>query len=627
MAIIEQFEGQSIGKPGAYSFSQAQNNNSQLSADNVIFIVGEATLGAPGSVNGIQSFSSTQMSQLIKTYGSGPLVDDAQASCRVSKDPTVGGAGTILVWKTNHSTQANAVVNETTNSSPLLNLSDPAWGQPGDNLSITITAGSSGSQVNVTINEIGEPAIVLGQNPATPVLSVQYTGNGSAATLTISGASLAAKALTTSLTGQSDGSVNLNIMLANYSLSQLATYINMQSGYSATLLNPTQAAIQANILDPLAATSIKSSPLSLLQVQNEIVQLINGSGVLTAAIASVPVPGVPYLVTNKFLTGGALGGSANSDYAAGLAASLAQTYQQVVPAVAQDATADIGMLVTDPSSTYTIAAVQAALVAHLALRGSIKNRKEAQGITGFRSNTQAAAYTQAAEVGDQYVQMVIQDVLVSDINSNLTWKQPHVLAAMMAGYRLGVPVGTPLTHKYLNINGFGQYVNPATGLAGGDFNPDLNYDAAIAAGVTFLETASGGSRVVVDNTTYGIDESFVWNRGSVVEASIYAAQNVRSVAETYFVGNILPNGKVSGGKISGGGASSLKNVIRDELIALWTANVLATSIDAPQGFRDDNTFVVTVTGNTALVYVEIKPIQGLDFIFITFTLGQTMTTA
>jgi hypothetical protein len=624
--IYEQFAGQSIGKPGAYSVSQVSNSNgSQLNSDDTLFLIGESTIGAPGSVNGIQQFAAEDLSSLIATYGSGPLVDAAVAAIRVSKDPTVGGAGQIQIYKTNASLQATAVVNEATNTNPLLNLSDPAWGAPGNNISITIAAAAA-HQVNVTINILGQAAKVLGTNPATAVLSITYTGNGTAATATISGSTMANKTLTTALTGQSDSSVNLTIPLVNYTMSQLVTYINMQAGYTATLLDPTKAAVQANVLDPIAASSIKTSPLSLYRVQGEVVDLINGSNVLSAALATVPVVGLPYTVTNLFLTGGAQGGSTNTNFSTGLAASLAQTYNDVVPCISQDATADIALLATDPSSTYTIASVQAALTAHLALRGSIKNRKEAQAFTGFRSNTQAAAYAAAGAIGSQYVQMVMQDVLISDVNGNLTWKQPHVLAAMCAGYRLGTPVGTPLTHKYLNVNGFGQYVNATTGIAGGDFNPDLNYDAAIMAGVTFLETASGGSRIVVDNTTYGIDASFVFNRGSVMAASIYAAQNVRDVAETYFVGNILPNGKVSGGKISGGGASSLKNVITQELVALWNAQVLATSIDAPQGFNP-STFVVTVTGNTALVYVEIKPIQGLDFIFITFTLGQTTTTA
>lgn len=627
MSIIKQFAGASIRKPNAYSVSQQSNaNGSQLGTNDTIFIVGEAALGAPGSTEGIQQFAAEQLSSLVAKYGSGPLVDSALAAIRVSKDPTVGGAGQILVWKTNHSTQASADVNESTNTNPLLELVDPAWGSPGNNKSITIANGDSAKQKNVTINVLGSPSLVLGENPATPVLSIHYTGNGTAATATISGSTFANKALTTSLTGQSDSSVNLNITLANYTMSQLVAFINMQPGYAAVMLDATKAAIQSNNLDPIAATDIKTAALNFYRLQGEIVDLINGSNVISASLAATPVVGVPVNVTNLFLSGGAQGASANSDFGNGLAASLAQTYQQAVMAVSQDASADIAMLVTDPSSTYTISAVQAALAAHLALRGNVKNGKEAQGWTGFRSSTKSTAFAAAQAIGDAFVQMVMQDVLISDVNSNLTWKQPHVLAAMCAGYRLGVDVGEPLTHKFLNVNGFGQDVNPATGIAAGDFNPDLDYDAAIDAGVTFLESAQGGSRIVVDNTTYGIDESFVFNRGSVLEAAIYTAINVRQVVDINFIGKRLQNGKVTNGKLVGGAAQSLKAAIQQELIALWSANILGSSVDAPQGFRPD-TFVVTIQGNTASVQVEIKPIQGLDFVFIDFTLGDIQQTA
>jgi len=107
----------------------------------------------------------------------------------------------------------------------------------------------------------------------------------------------------------------------------------------------------------------------------------------------------------------------------------------------------------------------------------------------------------------------------------------------------------------------------------------------------------------------------------VVEAALYTAINVRQVAEEAFIGKRLQNGRVSGGKISGGAADSIKNLIRQELIALWTANILGTSSDAPQGFKDDSTFQVTVQGNTCYVSLECKPIQGLDYLLITFTLG------
>ena len=59
---------------------------------------------------------------------------------------------------------------------------------------------------------------------------------------------------------------------------------------------------------------------------------------------------------------------------------------------------------------------------------------------------------------------------------------------------------------------------------------------------------------------------------------------------------------------------------------LFNAKITSPSDDAPQGFVEDS-LIVTVTGNTAEVQVEVKPVQGLDFVFITFTLGETRQTA
>lgn len=622
MAITRTFGGQTLTRPGSYSISQQTNNSTQIGSNDTLLIVGEAAQGAPGSTSGIVQFAAEQMASLIATYGSGPIVDCALAATRPSKDPSVSGAGQILVWKTNASTQATASVNEATNTNPLLSLADPAWGSGGNNKSITIANGTDTThQKNITINVIGQAATVLGQNPATAVISIHYTGNASAATATISGSTLANKTLATTLTSPSDGSANLSIVLANYTVSTLVAYINAQTGYTAAVLDGTKAANPATDLDSISSTDIKTGTVSLYRLQQEIMALINTSGLITATLATTPVVGLPVNVTNKFLSSGALGASTNSNFSSGLSASLAKTYQQVVCAVSQDATADIALGVTDSGSTYTISSVQAALASHIALRSQVQNGKEAQAWTGFRSSTKSTAYTAAQNLGSYLTQMTMQDVLISDVAGNLTWKQPHVLAALLAGFRLGQAVGEPLTHKYVNINGFGHDVNPTTGISAGDFEPSVDYAAAINAGVTFLETRNGGSRVVVDNTTYGIDQSFVFNRGSVVEAALYTAINVRQVAEEAFIGKRLQNGRVSGGKISGGAADSIKNLIRQELIALWTANILGTSSDAPQGFKDDSTFQVTVQGNTCYVSLECKPIQGLDYLLITFTLG------
>ena len=622
MAIVKNFNGKAIRKPGAYSVSQQSNaSGSPLASVDTILLIGEASAGAPGSVSGIQSFNAEQLQSLVNMYQSGPIVDCALAAIRPSKQQGIGGAGRILVWKTNASTDASLTVKEATNTNPLLVISDRSWGRSGNDLSVVIANGDTAKQKSITINRLNSPAEVLGENPAAPVISIQYTGNGSAATVAISGSTLANKTLVTALTGQTDSSVNQSIILSQKTVKQLVDFINAQPGYAAVLLDATKAANPASDLDSIAAASIMSAT-QLFRLQPEIISLINTSKQVSAALSPTPVVGLSVNIASAMLTGGALGASANSDFSTGLAKSLAKSYSDVLPCISQDASADIAMGLTDSASAYTISAVQAALVSHLVLRGQVQNRKEAQGWSGFRSSTKAAAYAAAVAIGSELVQMAMQDVMVLDVNSNLTWKQPHVFAALCAGIRLGTPVGEPLTHKYLNCNGVGHFVDPVTGIAGGDFDSDIDGNNAIDNGVLFSELVDAGNRIVVDNTTYGIDSSFIFNRGSVVEAAQFVAQDIRRVAEAAFVGKKLPAAKVVQGQISGGAADSIKSLIRKRLIELNSpdVNIISSSLDAPQGFRED-TFVVQVNGNTASVTVEIKPVQGMDFIEITFTLG------
>lgn len=315
-------------------------------------------------------------------------------------------------------------------------------------------------------------------------------------------------------------------------------------------------------------------------------------------------------------TNGATGGSTSSDFSDGFEASLSEDLNVIVPAISRDAADDIADNLTDAASSYDIASVHAALDSHLRLRGSIKNRKEAQGIVGRRDLLIADTATAAATLASELIQMAVQDCLVLGTDATLQWKQPHVTAGLMAGIRLGTEVGEPLTHKFLNCNGVGHAVDAVTGLPAGDFRPATDFDTAIDAGLLFAEKAQGGFRIVVDNTTYGADQSFVFNRGSVVEAAQYIAKTLRETAELVFVGR----------KVSNGIAQSIKSVLRGKLLELNAAQITTASDDAPLGFVEE-TFVVSVQGNTANVQIEVKPVQGLDFIFIDFTLGDITQSA
>lgn len=622
MAITKSFGGSTIRKPGAYSQSSQSNaGGAPPSGNGVLFLVGEASTGAPGSSSGIASYSSAELGQLVQDFTSGPLVDCARVAVNPSKTPNVGGFDSVLVWKTNASTQASFQLQNPTPAN-LIKVLANKWGLPGNYLTIALAAGTNSSLQRIitlvdTKNNITE---VLPQNDAQAQLSVQYIGAGSACVATITGSSENGKTLQVTTTGGS-GAESFTLNLISYSMQDLVNYFNLVNGgasFSATLLNTQSGAATMGIeLDPVTSAAIKASAVSLYRLQNELVDVINENSQLCTAVKNGIVTGIPATFSAASLTGGATGASTNADFSTGLAKSLAEDYGVVVSCVSQDASADVTQGLTDPSSTYTVAAVLAAVESHVRLREQIKNKKEAQWAGGFRASTKAAVYSQCETTNSELGQIAMQDVLILDENANLTWKPPHVFAAMLAGMRLGTDVGTPLTYKFLNCNGIGHYVNPSTGLPGGDFDPQVDYDPAIDAGVTFAEKVSGGFRVVVDNTTYGKDASFIYNRGSVVEAAQYVAKDLRQLAETLFIGN----------KLSNGAASSIKSALRNELINLNKANIITASSDgAPQGFVEA-TFTVTITGNTCSVSVEIKPVQGLDFVLISFTLGDIQQSA
>lgn len=619
MAIKKSFSGALLRKPGAYSSTKVdQSGGAPLGGNGILFIVGESDTGAPGDQEGYKRFSSAQLPDLIAEYGSGPIVDVAKAALSPSKTPGVNGPDEFVVWKTNSSVQASLILQ---NSSPanLLNLKDRNWGLPGNTISVQVSNGTTPSlqrQITVRKNTTTE---ILSQNAGQAQLVIQYVGAGSAASLTISGASESAKVLTTSITGAALD--NLTIALKDFKIKELVDYINSFGGgskYTCTLSNTQSGSVTPGTdLDPVSSLNILSPAQSLYRLQHELLDIINNeSKLIQAELATTPVAGLPVVLAQTLLSGGVRGASLQSDFSDGFDKSLSEDWNVCVPAVSQDAAQDITAGLTDPSSTYDIESVHAALDSHLRLRGNVKNRREAMGMVGYRKNTKAVGYTQAQNLSSELIQMAIQDVLVVGLDGNLSWKQPHIFAALCAGSRCGTPVGEPLTHKFLNCSGIGHFVNSVTGISAGDFVPETDYDPAIDAGVLFAEKASGGFRIVVDNTTYGKDQSFVFNRGSVVEAAQYIAKTLRETAELVFVGK----------KISGGTAQSIKSVLGSKLLELRDAQIITPTDAYPLGY-DDKNFVVQINGNAATVQLFVIPVQGLDFVLIEFTLGNIVQSA
>lgn len=414
------------------------------------------------------------------------------------------------------------------------------------------------------------------------------------------------------------GSDSYALTFEDYPLiGNLVDAINELAGWSASCPS-TYRVLATSDLDIISAIGAYSEagekPARIKKDAKAVADFFSES--VLVEIADQATKGLPDQEGRLSLASGARGASTSSNFDAGFSAALAKDCNVILPCISQDASADITAGLTDAASTYDIEAVQAMLSTHIGLRGNIKNRKEAQGWTGYRKQAKADVFSQAATLGTAEIQMCMEDVLVVDSTNELKWKQPHIMAALMAGIRLGTEVGEPLTHKFLAVQGVGHYVNTSTGVVQGDYDPQTDFEEAIDAGVTSSEPDSGGWRVMVDNTTYGADENFVYNRGSVIEAAQYIAKYIRGDAEKAFIGR--KNAVVT--------AAAIKSRIKTRLGELLADRITSPSIDAPLGFVEES-FIVEVNGNTAEVQLEVKPVQGLDFIFVTFTLGDTQQSA
>ena len=612
MGIKKNFKGASIRKPGVYTDTVVKDDGAGVvTSEGAILIIGEAEKGSPGDVGGIQVFESSQFGALLSEFGSGPLVDVARAARTPSKTAGVQGAQQFLIWKTNSSTKSTIAL-EDGSAADIMTLNSANSGEAENLISVVVALGSSANKRQITI-ERGDVKEELSENAEVAQINIQYTGAGTAATMTISGATLALKTLNTTVTG-GPGGEDLSILLKGKSIKDIVDLISANSAYTVSLSNAQSGSVtDATDLDVITASDIDTAAIDLFKNLKELEEIVNSESELVEAIAIQNVAGTIEVSAKAFLSGAVKGSSATSDFSAGMAASLSKVFNVAVPAISRDAAADITDGLTDSGSLYDVDSVIAALDTHLRLRGTIKNRKEAQGMVGHRDSTIANSYAVSQATASELIQLCVQDVLVANAESELEWKQPHVEAGLMAGIRLGTETGEPLTNKLLNCNGIGHVVNSETGISAGDFDANIDFDVAIDNGILFAEEISGGISIVVDNTTYGKDQNFVFNRGSVMEAAQFIAKALRGRASILI-----------GSKTGAGLRTSIDTAVRDELDRLFADTITSPSDDAPLGYKN---LVVSISGNTANISVHVKPVQGLDFVLIEIELGDSKVTA
>jgi hypothetical protein len=591
MGIRVPFNGASLAKPGAYSKTTVNlSGGFPLAATGVIAIVGEALGGAPGSSDGVQTFTSEDIAALVAKYKSGPIVDAARLLVAPARDNRVpNGASLIRVWKTNASTQATRALQ---NSAPatLFNANSLNYGEDENLINITIANGSSANNKVLTIKKSGVTE-TLSENAYDAVLSLQYAGaDAGAVTMVIQNVS-GVKTLTA--TTSATPADNLAISLAGKTMQDLVNIIDANAAWTASLSTARLATVSAASLDYIStALDVKTTAKTLRRAQQELLDIVASQSELISLVQVANVEGLPANVGPVFLQGAVRGASANSNFQAGFDALLATRCNTVVPLISQDASALIAGGDTDPASAFTVDAVNAQALSHCITASNTKNRSERNCFVSKKGSF-AAMQTAAQALNHERASMLFQDVQVLDGSGNLSYKDPWAASCMLAGIQAGTEVGTPATFKFVNANAIRHQ----------DYNSKTQVDLAIDAGLTPLEESdSGGFRVVVGNTTYGIDANFVWNRVSVVYAADYVAYNLRQQLEAIFVGN----------KAATGTAQAIKNTIISIMDSFLRAQIIVGD-DTNDGLGFKN-LLVTLVGNTAYVDVTVTPVQGVDFI-------------
>lgn len=599
MAINVSFNGATIYKPGAYSkVSIDLGGGFPLSPTGLIAIFGEAAAGAPGSeeVNIANNvFSPEQLPQIKAKYRSGPIVDACNFLFAPGADGAIpGGAQAVYIYKTNASVQADLAI-------PSYGTATAREHGVGGN-SITLKIAGSGATRVITLKQLRDQLTESATVGGNTMITITNPAVGSTVTINASSISLF------------DGT-NTNVLpKAQFaSIADLANFIPLVSGWSATLGAGQDSRLPVSVLDQVSALSAVSGA-AIKKDAFEVQDFFNSSSI--ASLSGAPAVGLPAALAESALSGGARGASLSADMTEALSKFEKFRVNSIVPLFSRDASDDIADGLTDSSSTYTIDGIHQAVKTHLSLMATTKRKSERQGYLSVK-DTYDNCKDIAQGIAYARCQLVIQDIRQTDSDGAIKWFQPWAGACLLAGARGGSPIGLPMTAKYFNMSGIRQTSDPMSTAEADiviDFDPDLQYDDAIKAGITFWEAPqTGGYRLVVDNTTYGKDGNWVYNRAHVQYAADILAYDFRNQLENIYVG---VKNTVS--------AAEVKSTCESILATYLAQGITVSTSDAKNGFKQ---LVVQINGNTINISVVVKLVEGIDFILADITLQRAQQTA
>lgn len=486
------FDGQLHISPGAFSsVNDSALLPKGLSAGNVLAVVGQADDGPPNTAVVCQSPADA-----LAILAGGKLYSAVKRA--FSPSPETGGPDKIIFVRVDPAVQGALQLRDSL-AAVVITLASNSYGLRGNQVKVKIEAATGGRGLKITTQRGND--FYSGDNIFRNAFSVQYTGGQASGVMTINGS----QAVLQAPSGTTVATIDLNTFST---VQKLVDNINAVAGFVATVLDGNGDTPTLQALDFVTSQDVKTALYTAKADLQAAVDWFNsGAEGFVNATRATDVGTLPAVAGFTYLAGGSNGNTTNTEWAN--AFSTLQTVDFQWLAVAS-----------------TSASIHAMADAHVQFM-SKQGRKERRAIVGCAlGTTDVAALALAKALNSDRTGYVHLGGYDYDSNGVLTLYDPSIVAAMVAGGFAGLPPGSAMTNKALNLRGVERNLrNPA------------DTDALLLGGIIPIENTPTGFRVVQSISTWLTNAKFNRRELSCGAALDYTNRTVRDALQAAIVGN------------------------------------------------------------------------------------------
>lgn len=525
---------------------------------NLAAIVGISTGGKPKTP---LLFSSPEDAK--KTLIAGDLLDAVLAAFNPSNE--TGGPSQVVAVRVNPADQAIGFMKDSGGNN-VIALASTDYGANANLIQHKVEAGSI-SGLRVTVQQ--GTTYYTQDNIQRRVFSIKYTGPSGPASMTIGG---------TTLTLVYDSKTTIIDLTAYTTAQNLVNRLNIEPGFTASVLDGNYAVQTTNALDYVTTQSVGAEPYIALANLQAVIDWLNGASENLVDATRVTNAGNPPAVAPfHFLSGGADGSPSNLDWSDGFTAL--QSYD----------VAWVSAATSDPS----IAAMTDAHVVYMSTVG----RKERRAIIGTAlSTSNEGAIAAAASINSDRTAVVHLGHYNYNESGQLHLYPPYITAALLVGMFSAVSPGTPLTNKVINVRGLERILT----------NPSET-DTLLNGGVMPLESTERGYLVTQSISSCLWSNKYNRHEMSTGAALDFVAKSIRKALDVL-------RGSKSDPILLGRYVSTTDSVLRGLAIPEPNGPGVIVGDKLSPAYRG---ITATMTGDVVQVSFQCSPVIPNNYAFTT----------